>query len=50
MLAIIVSRNVGNCDFPKYRPLLFYEMLATILLEMLATDVGNYLFENADEC
>ena len=42
MLAIIISRNVGNCNSPKYRQLSFPEMLAIKLLEMLATNVSIF--------
>ena len=41
MLAIIVSRNVGNYNFPKYWQLKISERLATIFIEMLATNVSN---------
>ena len=42
MLAIIVSRNVGNYNFPKYWKLKISEMLATIFIEMLATNDSKY--------
>ena len=45
MLAIIVSRNVGNSSSPKYWTLaiLISEMLENIFLEMLATNVSNWI-------
>ena len=50
MLAIIVSRNVGNHDFPKYWQISFSEMLAIILLEMMGQMLAINCFENGDEC
>ena len=41
ILAIIVSKNVGNYNFPKYWQLYPSEMLAIIILEMLVTNVSN---------
>ena len=47
MLAIIASRNVGNYNFPKYWQLKISEMLATIFIEILATNVSKYFLEIA---
>ena len=53
MLAIIISRHVGNYNFPKYWQIKITEMLAIILLQMLATTVSNCIlyvvFENGDD-
>ena len=50
MIAVIVSTNVGNYNFANYWQFWVSEMLAIILLEMLATNVSNYLFGKGDEC
>ena len=49
MIATIVSRNVGNYDFPKKQAITISEMLAIIVLEILATNASIFVFENGDE-
>ena len=45
MLAVIASRNVGKYNFPKYWQLKISEMIATIFMEILATNVSKYFLE-----
>ena len=47
MLALIVSRNVGNYNFPKYWQLKISEMLATIFIEILETNVNKHFSKMA---
>ena len=52
MLAITISRNVGNYTFPKYWQLYFPEMLAIEFVGIAGDKcyLFIYLFENGGEC